>query len=79
VYSPPVWPGFPPPKAPNIWTSLTPLNCHTSILHTLPLCWTTENRGDMLTGVINLRRLTSSKVRLNAALRRQKSQPKLAR
>ena len=71
MFSPPVWPGFPPPKAPNIWTSLTPLNCHTSMLHTIPPFLDDRKQGDMLTGMINLRRLTGSKVRLNAALRRQ--------
>ena len=37
LYSSAVWSALSPPEAPNIRPSLTPLNCHTSILHMLAL------------------------------------------
>ena len=46
MYSPSIWPGLTPPKAPNSRTSLTLVNRHTSILHILaPFCCTTETGG----------------------------------
>jgi hypothetical protein len=69
MYPPSIWPGLPPPKAPNSRTSLTLVNGHTSILHFLAPFAARLKQEDMLMGMLNLRAL---EIALNAALRRQR-------
>jgi hypothetical protein len=65
VYSATIWRGLPPPKAPNIWTSLTPLKRHTSTLH-IRAPFSARLKQGYANGVINLPRLRA----LEAALER---------
>lgn len=55
--SPAIWTGLPPPEAPNSRTPFTSLNRNTSMLHILAPFAARLNRGTMLTGMLNLRRL----------------------
>jgi hypothetical protein len=64
MYSPSIWPGLPPPKAPNSRTSLTLVNRHTSILHFLAPFAARLKQEDMLIGMLNLRALRALEIAL---------------
>ena len=66
MYSPSIWPGLPPPEAPNSRTSLTSLDRHAAILHILAPFAARLKQGSMLMGMLNLRRFRA----LEAALER---------
>ena len=68
MYSPSIWPGLPPPKAPNSRTSLTLVNRHTSILHILAPFAAPLKQGAMLIGMLNLRRLRALEITFERCL-----------
>src|SRR6516162_1801913 len=74
MYSPSVWPGLPPPKAPNSRTSLALVNRHTSILHIAPFAARLKQE-DMLMGMLNLRRLRALEIVLERCFAAAASEP----